>query len=417
MERVALIEQLAETGQVLGIVGRNFSGRTDLLKSAARPQAQSASRGVYIGPEVYNCISGLAATVADELRLHCNGNSPSAIQRIAEELGLASAQDRNPFTLSGGEQVLLALGCGLLTRCETMAIDCALEQLDHEFYDRVVAKLKDVVIATNARVLLADNRLAERIHPRRRIDAIGAATHVMRASHLDFNPLNPEVLPPSTFRSCRRVTVEDLTFQYPKGGFALRNLSFTLDPGSIYVLAGANGSGKSTLAKLLCGVLRPTRGRITVDGRIHDLYRSPGRVVGYHFQNPDVQLFETSVKQEVLAGAGGDGAHDDARALATFAFAALGLNGILNEHPLDLPFAMRKRVALAATLAMGAPWLVVDEPTLGQDDTAAEALAAILLRLRDIGIGIVIISHSAWFQSLLPVTKLMRLTGGTLEDG
>jgi energy-coupling factor transport system ATP-binding protein len=411
METAPLLEQLADTGQVLAIVGANFSGRTDTLKRVARGRTRPESLGIYIGPEVYNCVSGLAATVDDELRLHCNGD-PGIAAKMSQELGVAWAGDRNPFTLSGGEQVLLVLACALTMRPQVVSIDCALEQLDCELYERVVAKLEDVAPTTSARVLLADNRLGEHVRPLKRVDSTDTGGNAARASCLAFNPLNSEVQPPSTLPSCR-IGVEDLHFHYPAGSFALRNLSFTLDSGSIYLLAGANGSGKSTLAKLLCGVLRPTRGHIAIDGRAHDLHRSPGRVVGYHFQNPDVQLFETSVKQEVLAGARNRGCGG----LAAFSCEAFGLNGILHEHPLDLPFTMRKRVALAATVAMGTPWMIIDEPTLGQDDDAARALAGILVRLRDIGVGVVVISHSAWFQSLLPIRRVMRLEGGVLEDG
>lgn len=407
-----------EPGRVLAVVGSNFSGRTEILKTATKNAKGKGSTpgGIYVGPEIYNCISGLASSVSEELRLHSVEDTTSWTEHLGKEFGLDSIRERNPFTLSGGEQVLLAVACALGMKPGLVAVDCALEQLDHAIYDRVVAMLEAATATRNACALLADNRFAEHLLPPARVDADRIAVDKSRGRLFSLHALNPAAHPPPGVRTPCSILVENLSFQYGKKGFAIRNVSFVLDPGSVYVLAGTNGAGKSTLAKLLCGVLRPTGGNVRVDGVVRDLHKRPGRVVGYHFQNPDVQLFETSVKAELFAGAAGRVRHTDASVWASFAWEAFGLKGVLNEHPLDLPFVLRKRVALAATLAMGTPWLILDEPTLGQDDATGHALAAILLRLCEIGIGIVIISHSPWFRNLLPAKRTMRLEGGTLKD-
>lgn len=414
---MSLIEALVGNAHLLAITGRNFSGRTEILKGVACGNGRPARGGVYVGPEVYNYISGLAATTGHELDLHRSGTSIPLLTHLEEEFGLAAVRDRNPFTLSGGEQALLALACAVVMRRDTIAIDCALEQLDHDLYDRVVGQLDTLAAATHSRVLLADNRLAEHERPHARLDTGAITSNPARGSVLEFKSLDSSSLPPVMVRPAGPLSVEALNFQYATGGFALRDISFTLEPGCLYVLDGANGSGKSTLAKLLSGVLRPTSGCIALNGKAQDFYGSPGQVVGYHFQNPDVQLFEMSVKAEVLSGAAGRRVQKDVRAWASFACGAFGLGGILSEHPLDLPFVMRKRVALASTLAMGTPWVILDEPTVGQDDNSVRSLAATLLNLCDIGAGVVIISHSNWFRSLLPVKHTMRLREGTLEDG
>src|SRR5262249_12173282 len=77
------------------------------------------------------------------------------------------------------------------------------------------------------------------------------------------------------------------------------NASFNLEPGRVYVLEGLNGSGKSTLSKLLAGVLQPTHGEIRFAGRPSSPWKTPGRIVGYHFQNPDLQIFSTTVEEEI----------------------------------------------------------------------------------------------------------------------
>jgi len=85
---------------------------------------------------------------------------------------------------------------------------------------------------------------------------------------------------------------------------------------------------------------------------------------------------------------------------------AFGLSGLKEDHPLEMPFVIRKRIALAATLAMGCPWLILDEPILGQDHTSALALKSMIDQMSSKGFGIVVISHSEWFRSLLDAEEI-----------
>jgi energy-coupling factor transport system ATP-binding protein len=98
--------------------------------------------------------------------------------------------------------------------------------------------------------------------------------------------------------------------------------------------------------------------------------------------------------------------------LVRSAVAAFGLEHVLGLHPQELPFSMRKRIAMAATVACGTPWIILDEPTLGQDDYSAGQLARYIVRLVSSGAGVIIISHSESFISHLPVERV-TLKGGT----
>jgi energy-coupling factor transport system ATP-binding protein len=88
-----------------------------------------------------------------------------------------------------------------------------------------------------------------------------------------------------------------------------------------------------------------------------------------------------------------------------------GLSRVREEHPLDLPFVVRKRVALAAVLAAATPWVVLDEPTLGQDESSSIAIAKITQTLLDAGTGVIVISHSAWFRNLVHGHPLLLQNG------
>jgi len=91
-----------------------------------------------------------------------------------------------------------------------------------------------------------------------------------------------------------------------------------------------------------------------------------------------------------------------------------GLKEFINEHPLDLPFTIRKRISIAATLAQDRPWYIFDEPTLGLDDNNVAGLAGIFKELARLGKGILIISHSmAIFRALGD----LRWEEVTLSDG
>ncbi len=90
---------------------------------------------------------------------------------------------------------------------------------------------------------------------------------------------------------------------------------------------------------------------------------------------------------------------------------AFGLSNLTHLHPFELPSVLRKRLAICATLAMGCPFYVFDEPTIWQDKKSAEAIIQILKQISSLGVGIIIISHSEWIKKQFAATNLY------LEDG
>src|SRR5215470_14999683 len=110
------------------ITGRNFSGRSQaLLKLARDPSFAPAS--FFVGPYAEAALSGLSSTLADEILVYRTGSETSLRQEFST-LDFISLLDRKPQTLSGGEQVLLALHCFSRSSFSAIAIDTALEQLD-----------------------------------------------------------------------------------------------------------------------------------------------------------------------------------------------------------------------------------------------------------------------------------------------
>lgn len=398
-------------GQLIAIDGGNFSGRTDLLRRLTGLEQGGTKDfenkfnhlikpehpAVYIGPEIYYSISGLALTVQEELYLHSrNCANDNHINWIIEQLGLYNLYPRNPFTLSGGEQVCLAILSALSLRPSILGIDCALEQLEVDLKNKMLKIMKETCSQTM--MLLADNQLQECGNFDITIPLLPQNKNEVPGRDYCFGSINPNLdLSSLSMKPCR-IDIKGLSFHYPSGPTVLRDFEVLLEPNTTYTLRGKNGVGKSTFAKLLSGILRPDKGKILVNGIDGKMWKQPGKIVAYHFQNPDVQLFATSVQNELLAGPRALGIDEkECMHRAALAAAMFGLSDLLNEHPLDLPFVIRKRVALAATIVMGRPWLILDEPTLGQDKPSSEAIAQIIRNLIAIGTGVIVISHSNTF--------------------
>jgi energy-coupling factor transport system ATP-binding protein len=197
------------------------------------------------------------------------------------------------------------------------------------------------------------------------------------------------------------IRFERVCFAYPGGPdiYPDNGLTLSLDSG-VTALVGENGAGKTTLTKLLNGLLRPSSGRVTVEG-LDVAGQSVARMaqtVGYAFQNPDDQLFERTVKAEVSFGprvqhrTGADTERGVSRAIEL-----CGLTGKEHVHPHDLGLSERKWVAIASALATDPSVIVLDEPTLGQDASSRERLRALVRQLADEGRLILVVTHDMDF--------------------
>jgi energy-coupling factor transporter ATP-binding protein EcfA2 len=204
------------------------------------------------------------------------------------------------------------------------------------------------------------------------------------------------------------IRLDEVSHRYPDGRLALDRVSLDVAPGEALAIRGPTGSGKSTLIRHLNGLLRPTTGRVLLDGEDVRSWRVAelARRVGVAFQEPDRQLFRPTVWQEVTFGAA---IPDEAAA----ALEALGLEHLRHRHPLDLGYSRRKLVAIASVLAMATPVVVLDEPTTGQDRHGLELLVKVAARLRAEGRTLIVVSHNEEFVKRA-CRRWVRLEGGRL---
>lgn len=196
------------------------------------------------------------------------------------------------------------------------------------------------------------------------------------------------------------IEITDLHFTYPSGVTALQGISLQILPGERVAIVGQNGSGKTTLVRHFNGLLQPTQGMVsigdwpTADHSVAQLARR----VAYVFQNPDEQLCQRKVWDEVAFGAINLGFDSpQVQQKVKWALARWQLEPYTATNPHDLPPSWRRRVAIASVLAMDTPIIVLDEPTTGQDQRFLLQLADLLDELQTMGKTIITISHDMDF--------------------
>ena len=192
------------------------------------------------------------------------------------------------------------------------------------------------------------------------------------------------------------LSVQDLSHSYSDEIHALRGVSLDVHKGEFIALVGQNGAGKTTLAKHFNGLLRPTKGRVIVDGKdaagqaIYDL----AKVVGYVFQNPDHQIFSATVWEEAAYGLKVQGiTGEKAKERVANVLELVGLSDLLELNPFTLSKGDRQKLAVASILAIEPQVLVIDEPTTGLDARGAEGMMTLIDHLNKLGHTVIIITH------------------------
>lgn len=202
------------------------------------------------------------------------------------------------------------------------------------------------------------------------------------------------------------IKIEDLNYIYnPNTPFeikALDNVNLTINEGEFIGLIGHTGSGKSTLVQHLNGLIRPTSGRIIVDGIDTTGDKSNllkvRQIVGLVFQYPEHQLFEETIYKDIAFGPKNLGlSEEEVSSRVKKAMEAVGLDfdKLKDRSPFELSGGQKRRVAIAGVLAMNPKVLVLDEPTAGLDPRGRDEILTGLNRLyEEENITIILVSHS-----------------------
>ena len=188
-----------------------------------------------------------------------------------------------------------------------------------------------------------------------------------------------------------------VTFAYDRNQPpVIANVSLAIRRGEFVALAGRNGSGKTTLTKLLMSLLKPTNGQVLLDDKDTKTL-SPAAMahhIGYVFQNPDRQMFRDTVKAEVAYGPEMLGFSPAQISEATEeAMHLAGVAELADRYPQTLAKSQKQRVAIASALAMRPDFLILDEPTSGQDVVARERFMGLLADFHRTGKSIILVTH------------------------
>ncbi|HVO85875.1 MAG TPA: ABC transporter ATP-binding protein [Candidatus Eisenbacteria bacterium] len=216
------------------------------------------------------------------------------------------------------------------------------------------------------------------------------------------------------------IEANDIHFSYPSGVEALKGVSLKIVDGEFVAIMGQNGAGKTTLVKHFNGLLKPTRGKVLVDGT--DTAKTSvaklARSVGFVFQNPDHQLFSETVEEEIAFALRNFGFKEDVtEKRITWALNLLSLSQYRKTSPFMLSGGERKRVALASVLAWDPKMLILDEPTIGQDYEQKEKLRQFILQMRTQDKTIIMVTHDVEFVAECNPRVLLMLEGKITADG
>jgi len=198
----------------------------------------------------------------------------------------------------------------------------------------------------------------------------------------------------------------------------INDVSCQINSGDFVAVIGENGAGKSTLSKLCNGLLKPSQGRVTVDGQDTRTTRTSrlARSIGFLFQNPDRQLCQTTIRGEIMFGL--ECVLDDAglrKKRCADTLEQFGFNG--DADPFTLSRGDRQRVALASLLACRPEVLILDEPTTGLDYRECTQIMELIRDLNEHGTTIIMVSHDMEVVQDYAKRILVISNGALIGDG
>lgn len=216
------------------------------------------------------------------------------------------------------------------------------------------------------------------------------------------------------------ITIENLNYNYSNGSKVLRNINLNIKDGEFVAVVGQNGAGKTTLLKHFNGLLKPLSGSIHINGIDASKTKTSrlARHIGFLFQNPDHQIFNKTVYDEIAYGLKNIGIkRSEMEQLVIEAAARVGLSEFLKANPFSLSKGQRQRVALASVLAMDTDVLVLDEPTTGQDYQESIEIMEMVKKLNETGKTIIFVTHDMELVARYAKRVVILNSGSILEDG
>jgi energy-coupling factor transport system ATP-binding protein len=215
------------------------------------------------------------------------------------------------------------------------------------------------------------------------------------------------------------IQTKNLVHEYKGGVQALKGVDVSIHTNDLISIIGQNGSGKTTLVRHFNGLLKPTHGSVTIEGE-ETAGRSVGYLsqkVGYVFQNPNHQIFSSTVLDELKVGPKNfKFSPEKTEQQIEYVVNLLNLEKILNKHPMTLDYTRKKLVTIASVLAYAPKVVILDEPTGGLDEDGRQLLRKILKLLQEQGNTVLMISHDMDFVAENTERVIVMAEGQILLD-
>lgn len=219
-----------------------------------------------------------------------------------------------------------------------------------------------------------------------------------------------------------QLSTENLSFTYPDGTRALKNINIEIEKGEKVAIIGPNGAGKSTLFSHLNGLTEPTSGCVKIEGKPisfeKDELLKVRQKVGIVFQDPNDQLFAPTVKEDIAFGPMNLGlSYDEVEKRVEDALKMVGMENYEDKTPHHLSGGQQKRIAIAGIIAMKPELMILDEPTAGLDPDGVEKVLNIMNQLNEEGMTLIISSHDIDMISKYADKIFVLYNGEIIESG